>query len=91
MELVAYPLILLTGIYVCLFARDLLPLMPIFACGYISPSVNNNPGQNNQSIFSLQGGGLYVGLLLVLLVVSLVYRLVTDPDFGGKKFLEKTK
>ena len=91
MELVAYPLILLTGIYVCLFARDLLPLMPIFACGYISPSVNNNPGQNNQSIFSLQGGGLYVGLLLVLLVVSLVYRLVTDPDFGGKRFLTKKR
>lgn len=91
LELVAYPLILLTGIYVCLCARDLLPLMPIFACGYISPSMNNNPGQTDNSIFSLKGGGLYVALLLVLLVVSLIYRLVTDPDFGGKQFLTKKR
>lgn len=91
MELIAYTFILLTALYICLCARDLLPLLPIFACGYISPSLNNNPGLNNDSIFSLKGGGLYLGALLALLVVSLVYRLVTDPVFGGKKFLMKKR
>lgn len=91
LELFVYTLILLTGIYVCLFARDLLPLLPIFACGYISPSLNNNPGLNEESIFSIKGGGLYLAVLLVALAVSLVYRLVTDPVFGGKQFLKKKR
>ena len=91
MELFAYTCILLTGIYICLCARDLLPLLPIFACGYISPSLNNNPGLNQNSIFSLAGGGLYLAAMLILLVVSLVYRLVTDPVFGGKSFLKKKR
>ena len=84
LEMIAYTLLILTGIYICLFARDLLPLFPIFACGYISPSKGNNPGLNNDSIFSIAGGGLYLAALLTLLAISLVYRLITDPVFGGK-------
>lgn len=91
LELFVYTVILLTGIYICLCARDLLPLLPIFTCGYISPSMSNNPGLNNHSIFSLAGGGLYLAALLILLVMSLVYRLVTDPVFGGKQFLTKKR
>lgn len=90
-ELIVYTVLLATGIYICLFGRDLLPLFPIFAFGYISPSFGNNPGLNTDSVFSLKGGGLYLAVLLALLAVSLVYRLVTDPDFGGKKFLIKKR
>ena len=67
-------------------ARDLLPLMPMIICGYITPSVGNNPGVNDSSIFSFHGGGLYIILLVVLFLISLVYRIATDPVFGGKKF-----
>lgn len=90
-ELFAYTCFVLTGIAVCLFGRDLLPLMPIFFCGYISPSLGNNPGWNEHSVFSLSGGGLYLAVLLTLLAACLVYRLITDPDFGGKKFLTKKR
>ena len=91
MEIVAYPILILTGVCICLFGRDLLPIFPIFACGYISPSLNNNPGLNEKSMFSMSGGGIYLAILLVMLVASLVCRLVTDPDFGGKKFLHKRR
>lgn len=91
LERFVYPVLILTGVYVCLFARDLLPIFPIFACGYISPSVGNNPGANEQSIFSLSGGFLYLAVLLLLLVGSLIYRLVKDPAFGGKQFLQKRR
>ena len=86
-ELLAYTILLPLAACVCLFATDLLPLMPVFACAYISPSASNNPGMNEKSIFSLSGGGIYLGVLLAVLVGSLIYRLVKDPDFGGKKFL----
>ncbi len=91
MEFVAYTLLLGIGIYVCLHGRDLLPIFPIFVFGYISPSRGNNPGVNDDSIFSLQGGGIYLAILLAAFAASLVYRLVTDPDFGGKKFLQKKR
>ena len=90
-ELYAYTIILLIGVYVCLFGRDLLPLLPIFICGYISPSIKNNPGLKDETIFSISGGGLYLGILLTALAVSLLYRLITDPVFGGKKFLAKKR
>ena len=91
-EAYTYPVLILTGIYVCLFARDMLPIFPIFACGYISPSLSNNPGLENDSIFSPTSfSGIMLWCLLVLLAVSLIYRLVTDPDFGGKKFLQKRR
>ncbi|MBQ8881490.1 MAG: hypothetical protein IJ030_04900, partial [Oscillospiraceae bacterium] len=90
-ELIAYTILLLLAACVCLFGRDLLPLMPVFACAYISPSAANNPGVNEQSIFSLSGGGIYLGVLLAVLAGSLVYRLVKDPDFGGKKFLNQRR
>lgn len=90
-ELIAYTILLPLAACICLFGRDLLPLMPVFACAYISPSAANNPGVNENSIFSLSGGGLYLGVLLAVLVGSLVYRLVKDPDFGGKKFLTQRR
>lgn len=91
LEWFAYPAFLLIGIFICLFGRDLLPLFPLFACGYISPSAGNNPGVNENSIFSVSGGFLYLFVLLVALAGCLVYRLITDPDFGGKKFLYKKR
>ena len=91
MEIIAYPILILTGVCICLFGRDLLPIFPIFACGYISPSKGNNPGFNNESVFSLSGGGIYLAILLAMLVASMIYRLVKDPDFGGKKFLHKKR
>ena len=90
-ELIAYTILFPLAACVCLFGTDLLPLMPVFACAYISPSAANNPGVNEESIFSLSGGGIYLGVLLAVLVGSLVYRLIKDPDFGGKKFLSRKR
>lgn len=91
LEIYVYTVLLSVAIYICLFGRDLLPIFPIFACGYISPSLGNNPGLNEESVFSMSGGGLYLAVFITVLVASLIYRLVTDPDFGGKKFLGKKR
>lgn len=87
LDLALYTLFVLVSIYVCLFGADLLPIMPIVICSYVSPSVANNPGRNENSIFYPENGGIYLIIIAALFVVCLVYRLITDPDFGGKKFL----
>ncbi len=91
LELFVYTAFILIGAYICLFARDLLPLLPLFICGYISPSTSNNPGMNDNSVFSFSGSGLYLCILLFGVAVCLVYRLIKDPVFGGKKFLLKKR
>lgn len=89
LEVYIYPLFILIAACIFLFGKDLLPVFPMFVCGYISPSRGNNPGVNPESVFSLSGGGIYWAVLLAILAVLLVYRLITDPVFGGKKFLQK--
>ncbi len=90
-ELIVYTAFILIGAFVCLYARDLLPLLPLFVCGYITPSRNNNPGRNEDSIFSFSGAGLYLAILLAGVVFCLVYRLIKDPNIGGKKFFCKKR
>ena len=72
LEFFSYTCFILIACYICLLGRDLLPLMPMFACGYISPSASNNPGFNEASTFSLEGGGVYIAVLVVAVSVCLV-------------------
>lgn len=70
LEFFSYTCFVLVASCICLFGRDLLPLMPMFVCGYISPSMQNNPGFNDKSVFSLAGGGLYlIGLVAFFFVL----------------------
>lgn len=88
-ELQVYTALLCIGCYICLFADDLLPLMPILTGCYISVSAQNNPGLNAQSVFTTQG--VYIWALLVPFVACLLFRLCTDKVFGGKAFLTKKR
>ena len=86
LELPVYTLYICIGIFICIFCRDLLPLMPIVICCYIAPSFANNPGRNADSIFYPQNGGIYLIVLAALFVISLLYRLLSDSEIGGKRF-----
>jgi O-antigen ligase len=87
LDLVLYSAFILIGIFVCLFGFDLLPMMPIVICCYIAPSAVNNPGRNETSIFYPQNGGIYLLVIAVLFVMALLYRLITDSQIGGRKFI----
>lgn len=87
MELAVYSIFTVAIVYTCLFGRDLLPLMPIFICCYIAPSVSNNPGRNEQSIFALSHGGIYLICLAGMIAAALIYRIVRDRrSFFATKF-----
>jgi O-antigen ligase len=83
LEFPVYIAVSLTAVLIGVFGQDFLPLVPIFIFMYFSPSLANNPGLNENSIFFPEHG-LYViiGFILVA-VIALVSRVFAVE---GKKF-----
>lgn len=84
LELPVYGLYTVATVYICLHAEDLLPLVPILLCCYIAPSVRNNPGISENSVFSGFGGTL-IAIYGTLIGVSCLYRVIRDKS----RFLQK--
>lgn len=85
-ERLVYTVFVLVAAYICFFGKDLLPIMPMMICCYFAPSVNNNPGKNTASVFSAEGGGLYLAVLAVIVAFSFLYRIIRDRKmFFGRK------
>lgn len=87
MELVAYTVIVLIGIFITLLGSDLLPLMPLPVFSYIAPSLGNNPSVDKESLF-YGWQGIYLGICAGILIVCLLVRLVSDPEIGRGAFLK---
>ncbi len=86
LEIVVYALYALLTVYICILGRDLLPLMPVFICCYIAPSVTNNPGRNPDSVFS-GFGGVYMAVLGGIIAAACLYRLIRDrKKYTGRKY-----
>ena len=87
LELFVYSIFALIIAYVCIYGRDLLPLMPLFILAYIIPSSRNNPGCKEDTIFTLAHGGILIICLAVLIGASLLYRVIRDRKrFFGRKY-----
>ncbi len=87
-ELYIYSIYVFCGIYISLFGRDFLPLMPLVINCYIAPSLHNNPGRNADSIFYPQNYGIYLGCIVALWATSVIFRICKDDSIGGKNFLK---
>ena len=71
-EVVLYTVFALIAVYTAFCAPDILPLMPLLLFGYVATSPSNNPGQNENSVFSGLSG-IYVICLAVVIVGCLIY------------------
>lgn len=78
LELIVYSLFVFLFVYICILGEDLLPLLPIVVCCYIAPSVNNNPGRNEASVFAPENGGIYLMCLGALAAAALIFRIIRD-------------
>ena len=86
LELAVYSIFIFIAIYICLLGRDLLPLMPIFLGCYFAPSVANNPGRSEETVFS-GGAGIYLGILGALLFAACLYRVIRDRKrYAAQKY-----
>lgn len=90
-ELLVYTLFIIFAVYTALFGRDFLPIVPLAIACYIAPSINNNPGRNETSVFYPENGGIFLLVLFCLFVASAIFRLVTDKRLGGKAFLTRKR
>lgn len=77
-ELAVYTAVVLIAVYVCIFGKDFTPLMPLMIFCYCAPSVKNNPGSTDASIFARGFGGGYILCLAAVVAVALLYRLIRD-------------
>ena len=73
-ELLVYGVYTLLAVYILVFARDILGLMPLIMAYYLAPSTVNNPGRNANSIFSLSDGGWLIVIYGCLLLAALLIR-----------------
>ena len=85
-ELVLYTVFTAFIIYICVFGNDLLPIMPILVCAYVAPSIANNPGQCEASVF-FGSSGVYILCLAGLIFAALAYRVIRDR----KQFLTQKR
>lgn len=88
LELPVYTVFALVAIYTALFGKDLLPITPLFLFCYISPSVRNNPGRNEQSVF-YGGTGIYLMVLVALMATAVLLHVIRNRKrfFRGKRTL----
>lgn len=91
LELTLYTVFIMIGVYISLVGTDYLPLMPIVIFCYIAPSTGNNPGRNPDSIFYPSNGGIYLIVLAAIFTASVIWRLISDPEIGGMKFLKEKR
>lgn len=91
LEIPVYFCFIAIGIYIALFAEDLLGLMPLVLNAYITVSKQNNPGNNLTTIFDPDRWGVCFLAMVILWFAVVVVRLCTDPEIGGKKFLTKKR
>lgn len=87
LELPVYTIYTGLIVYICLFGKSSLPMMPIFLCCYLSPSLGNNPGHNSESVFFPEHGGIWLMVLGALFLISLVIRVIRDRKvYFGRRY-----
>lgn len=89
-ELAVYTCFILIALYLSFCGKDYLPLMPIVVCCYIAPSMGNNPGKSENSVF-FGGSGIYLMCIAALFALSLILRLCLDRTIGGKAFWQSKR
>ncbi len=84
LELVMYSLVCLYTIYICLFAKDFLPLMTLFIFCYVAPSASNNPGNNAKAVF-YGAGGIAILVIAGICAIAILLRIGLDKNMSFKK------
>lgn len=78
LEVLVFSLFAVFAVYACIRGEDLLPVLPLLICGFLSVSANNNPGKNTESVLSMAGSGIYLTCVAVIVGICLLYRIIRE-------------
>lgn len=84
-ELIYYTVCWIFGVYVLLFKKETHALIPLILSFYFSPSIQNNPGRNPQSVYAPRYGLEYIIFLIVTALIVYGYRIFKDVKNGKIK------
>lgn len=91
LEFVLWTFVVISVIYMALFADDLLPVMPFFVLCYVSPSAENNPAKMEGSLFLSGISGIALIGLLCVAFACLIARIGLDKNMGFKKLFTQKR
>lgn len=92
LELPFYLAVIVLSILTVIFSRDYLPLVPLVAYHYVSPSIGNNPGINPDSIYYFGNGFEAIISLIVIFFIFFLARIFLEGRvrkffFSSKKLI----
>ena len=91
LEFLVYTLVILYGYYLCLFGRDMRSVAAAVPFMYVSPSIQNNPSANPNSLFYPEHGLWLLIAYLVGFFVLLTVRIVLNYKEGTNRFFAKKR
>lgn len=88
MELLMYVFAGAIMLYLGIFGTDFRLLIPLFVNCYVTPSIKNNPGLNETTVFSA-GSGVAILVLAGLALLAFLVRCAVDREIGFAKLKER--
>ncbi len=89
LELLMYVFACVLMLYSGIFGTDFRLLIPLFVYCYITPSVGNNPGMNETTVFSAGSGGVLILVMAGLAVLCFSVRCAVDKEIGFVKLKKR--
>lgn len=81
-EMCIYWIYAMIAVYMGLFGKDFLLLLPLTINCYIMPSPLNNPGKHAESIFYMENGAYQFMIMAGLIALAFLFRWVFDREIG---------
>lgn len=90
LDLYYFAVITAFAVYIALFGKDFSPYMAMLCFCYVASSVQNNPGNNPNSILYPSNSGYIIFYFAGAIILSMLFRFIFDKNVGFYKMV-KTK
>ena len=88
-ELLMYAFAGIAVLYAGIFGTDFRLIIPLFVLCYVTPSVKNNPGMNETTVFSAGNGGVVILALAGMALLAFLVRCAVDKEIGFAKLKQR--
>lgn len=87
LDLYYFAMITLFAVYIAIFGKDFSPYIPMLIFCYVVSSVQNNPGNNPNSILYPSNSGYVIFYFAGAVILSMLVRFIFDKNVGFYKMV----